>query len=704
MIVSIEDFRGGLPQLAPRRLPSGAAYLAQHCDLTDGSLRASKFIDDGTAGREVVTSFYSAPRAIFPIRKKRFLEWQNPTSVVLSPIATNTNRRVVYIESGQPPKQTDASLAVDGAAPYPSTWYYLGIPQPTQTPSVSVLGGSGATETRAYVYTLVSVFGEEGPPSNPAVVSGFINGTWSVQGMDSANPGAGYNIVTKRIYRVVSGSTTAEYLYVGETSITSPSFEDTVTAASLGEALPSASWLPPPSDLKQVVATSSGVLVGHDGLSVYASEPNIPHAWPYAFPVGATIAHLQVFGDKIFVATYGKPVVISGLTPDQYIVTQLSTIGSNRQTTPPATSGSAVYAYTNRGLLSIGDGGTQDLSEKYFHTHQRWNRVSEMFFMDRSLIIQDAEQIVTSNANGKRERWATPLMLDGQPAGDGVVGLPEWATVTAYCEDEEQLNAGAEAYFAAKGGFIRPILSPIEGRYFNAQQPFKWWSKYFTTAKPQAMTCLQVKAEFRDLSHLMRDRDRAREANRKILQEVTGRLVPTENRDTTDLGGFELGGVELAGDSFERVHSTPFTGFAGTDGEAVDLSFITGIDTGVITILGDYDGPGDVALGDIEVAGDEITVSADSTTPDAPQMREPYLRVTVIANPDFMRGEDYLEDDAAKNKQTVVFDDYVVNDDRTYQFNQGKNIKADSWAVYIEGLIPTYRVQIACMPEELGDQ
>lgn len=703
-MIAIEDFRGGIPLLAPRRLPAGAAYLAQHCDLTDGSLRASKFIDDGTSGREVVTSFYSAPRAIFPIRKKRFLEWQNPTSVVLSPIAENTNRRVVYVEQGQPPKQTDASLAVDGARPYPSTWYYLGIPQPVQTPSVTVLGGSGSTETRAYVYTLVSVFGEEGPPSNPAVVSGFINGTWRVQGMDAANPGAGYNIITKRIYRVVSGSTTAEYLYVGEVAITASVFDDTLSATALGEPLPSASWLPPPSTLKQIVSTSSGVLVGHDGLSVYASEPNIPHAWPYAFPVGSAIAWVQTFGDKIFVATYGKPVVVSGLTPDQFIITELSTIGSSRQTTPPATSGGAVYTYTNRGLLSIGDGGTQSLSEKYFHPHQQWNRVSDMFFMDRSLIVQDAEQSVTSNTNGKRERWATPLLLDGQSTGDGVIGLPEWAAVTAYCEDEQQLNAGAEAYFAAKGGFIRPVLSPIEGRYFNAQQPYKWWSKYFTTSSPMPLSCLQVKAEFRDLSHLMRYRDAAREENQRTMQIWLGRGRTTDNIDMTDLGGFELGGVELAGDSFLPVHSDPYTNFDPSDGETVDLSFITGIDTGVVTISGDYDGPGDTEIGGIEVAGDALSISTDAGTTTAPKMREPYLRIRVIANPDFMRGESYLEDDSAAKSQTIVFDDYVVGDDRIYRFNGDLKIKADSWAVYVEGLIPVYRIQLATSPEQLGEQ
>src|SRR4029077_3359373 len=59
---------------------------------------------------------------------------------------------------------------------------------------------------RAYVYTWVTADAEEGPPSPPAVVNGWANGTWRIELFtpDPLDMGVNRNITKTRIYRSIS--------------------------------------------------------------------------------------------------------------------------------------------------------------------------------------------------------------------------------------------------------------------------------------------------------------------------------------------------------------------------------------------------------------------------------------------------------------------------------------------------------------------
>jgi hypothetical protein len=67
----------------------------------------------------------------------------------------------------------------------------LGVYIPTIAPTLAVVGGSGTTESRAYVYSFVTQYGEEGALSPPVVVSGFQNGSWNLSAMEAVPPNSG---------------------------------------------------------------------------------------------------------------------------------------------------------------------------------------------------------------------------------------------------------------------------------------------------------------------------------------------------------------------------------------------------------------------------------------------------------------------------------------------------------------------------------
>ena len=86
-------------------------------------------------------------------------------------------------------------------------------------------------EARAYVYTWVSAYGEEGPPSPPTLVNGWSNGTWTI-GLYTPVPtdmGVNRNLTTLRLYRTVtaSGGSTVFY-FVADIPLGTTSYTDTV--------------------------------------------------------------------------------------------------------------------------------------------------------------------------------------------------------------------------------------------------------------------------------------------------------------------------------------------------------------------------------------------------------------------------------------------------------------------------------------------
>lgn len=248
-----------------------------------------------------------------------WLAWEQQVDVARSPLADTTESRIYYTGNGTP-KKTNYAMAASGAEPYPATYLELGVPAPTNPPAVSTTGGSGSTETRAYVYTFVSEFGtiveESAPSPASALVNVLTGGSVTVTTFDSP-PVGNYNITKIRIYRTVTGATTDSYQYVTELSVGTTSYIDTLTAAQLGETISTIGWLPPPSDLEGLIALPNGVLAGFVGNTVYFSEPYYAHAWPraYAISVPSNVVGLGSFGATIVVATERHPYIINGGTP-----------------------------------------------------------------------------------------------------------------------------------------------------------------------------------------------------------------------------------------------------------------------------------------------------------------------------------------------------------------------------------------------------
>lgn len=381
--LKLEGFSGISPRTGPALLAPNQAQLAKNVKLQSGELRPwRKPVLAYQPGLPDVRSIYLLENTT--TGASAWLEFAVDTDVVPGPVADTSEFRVYYTD-GAAPKKTNWNLATTsgaGTKPFPDTAYNMGVPAPTGAPTLAA--STGTAETRAYVYTYVGTFGsvlEESAPSPAASISlASTTTTVTVSGFSTApTTSAGYNITAIRIYRSVTSGTSAQYLYVGEVSVNpatgaaAGSFTDNVAAASLGAAITSTYFTPPPATLRGLIAMPNGILAGFTGNQVWFCEPYLPHAWPvsYMMTVGAPIVGLGVFGQTLVVCTTQTPFLITGSQPgamSQEKVPLPEPCVSKKSITSDQFG--VLYASPN-GLVSIAP-GTQDVITRPLFTRDEW--------------------------------------------------------------------------------------------------------------------------------------------------------------------------------------------------------------------------------------------------------------------------------------------------------------------------------------------
>ena len=346
-VLQLSAFTGIIPRLSDTGLNNNQATVAENVRLQSGEIRPWK-----APVAEYACQIHGA-KSIFkldvPGKNPIWCEWAGDTDVCYSPLSDVNESRIYYSEAVRNEqdlydyicKKTNYTMAQDGSTgPCPRNWLYMGVPAPVSALELIPSNDSedaSDTQNVAYVYTYVSEFGgleEESAPSPAAeVVATYDNYSVKVKGF--ADPPTDHLNVTKiRLYRVVTGNSSATYMEVDEFNLVDHKFPesgtslngviwhnseyiDTRTVAQLGKTLDSLYYTPPPAGLRGLVSMPNGFLAGFVNNEVWFSEPFLPHAWPvtYMMTVDAPIVGLGVYGNTLVVCTTGQPYTISGTHP-----------------------------------------------------------------------------------------------------------------------------------------------------------------------------------------------------------------------------------------------------------------------------------------------------------------------------------------------------------------------------------------------------
>lgn len=355
---NIKAFDGLSPATDPVLLGQGAAQVANNVKLLSGAIQALK----GTTTLKALTK--SAPKTIYrygssAVETEYWLEFTDRTDVMRSPINDN-QYGMLYWSDGSAVKYAPNSLIVSGSS-YPGASYTLGIPAPAGQPVITgtAAAADAKSATLTAVVTYVSAYGEEGPPSQAAAtVTLDPAATITISNLSSA-PAGNYNITTKRIYVSSTVGSAAQFQFWKEVPVATSSTSGAYDQTALGEDLPSTDWVAPPANLQGLRMMANGIAVGFVENTAYASEPNLPHAWPNQYPSDYKIVGVGAFGQSAAFLTNGYPYVLSGVDPAAMSFERLSLPQACVSIDSIVETGNAVYYASPDGLVVIGSNGIE---------------------------------------------------------------------------------------------------------------------------------------------------------------------------------------------------------------------------------------------------------------------------------------------------------------------------------------------------------
>lgn len=407
MKLTFQQFSGIAPRIAPRLLPATLAQEALDVKLWSGELRPH-YAD--TIIKYIPSTTQSIYRYKWKNKKYNWLGWAKSVNVVKGPVYDDENNRIyLMVNDGTGFLVTDSSLLEDRdyINGLESKAYAVAIPEPGQS-DIWVSGGTGSgdIESRSYVYCYVRQWSDgtidvgksSGPLKNNSdrsrytvdVRPGQVVDMSIVDPIAHANGiGAGINKIY--IYRSeVTSAGQALYSYVDQFDVNTNrvtnnpaavwvsngsyyKYSDSKPNTSLGEACPSIYWDAPVTGLKGLVSLQNGLFAAYKDSTIYVSDWNAPHAWPYEHTVTIDypIVGLGSFGNTIVVCTEAAPVLITVTDPTK------PTTRAIQENCPCVSAGSIVstrngviFASTN-GLVLINSASPTFITEKII-TQDEW--------------------------------------------------------------------------------------------------------------------------------------------------------------------------------------------------------------------------------------------------------------------------------------------------------------------------------------------
>lgn len=363
-IIRLQGFAGENRALHPKVLPDAVGTASRNQKPGRGDLRPWK-------SPSTVASVPSGRQTIYRMGRdvasdsQYWLSWTTAVNAVRGFDAADTTERTYYTGDGAP-KVTDNLIGL-ATAPYPTSNRPLGLPAPATAATVTTSTGTftGSTQTYFYVYTYVNDWGWESAPSPVSAQNDRPADATAVISAFAAVPAGNYQVTKRRIYRTQTGASGAtEFFFLAEIAIGTTSYTDT-NPTTLGEVVPTTTWLAPPSDLSFLTTMWNGMLAGISGNSVRFCEPYVPYAWPVAYdvvPPDSKPVGVGVFGQALVVLTTGRPLLVTGSAPDSMDQQLLEIPQGCIAPRSIAAMGSGVAWASEDGLCWYGAGGARVLT------------------------------------------------------------------------------------------------------------------------------------------------------------------------------------------------------------------------------------------------------------------------------------------------------------------------------------------------------
>lgn len=248
---------------------------------------------------------------------QHWLGWNTVVHAIRGFDPDDPTERTYFTGSGSP-KWTDNVMGL-ASAPYPAAARLLGVPQPTQPPTVTLSadGSTGEAHPSYYVYTRVNDIGWESAPSPPVLGPSVKPGAVLDLGIVEALPGGNYGVDRMRWYRSqpIAGTDDAIFQFLREYTAGATGMQDDgrVTVGTMA----SEAWLELDAVAFALTTCWNSFAAALVGKSVRFCEPDVIYAWPlaYEYTTDSTPIAQAAFAQRLLVLTSAGAELFTGTHP-----------------------------------------------------------------------------------------------------------------------------------------------------------------------------------------------------------------------------------------------------------------------------------------------------------------------------------------------------------------------------------------------------
>ena len=492
----LTTFTGLSKKVSPRLLPEDMAQNAQNVFLDSGRIEGipTDVNDPSESGNTHPASHISTTtRTIFKATSSSWFTFTDDVDVIRSPIKEDTHGRFYFTGSGNFPKYTSLSSGVSGSGPYPTASFRLGLPTPgafTAAPSVDNTSAAdgAALSSRAYLYTEITTFGEEGPPSEvtSADIVDAENGATVTLTLPAATSG-NYSIAKRRIYRTdINGV----FRFVKDVTGTSAgTTTEAVTDDLLGEEIESSDNLAPPDDTTSdhpdgpmlgITTMPNGITAGFSGNTLLFSESFLPHSYPLAnqLTTQEDIVAIASIASGLLVTTKGKPLMASGTDPSAMAMVEIDAnlpCGNKRSLVDMGEY--AIYSSPD-GLVLASNSGIQLITEQIL-TRDQWQTE---YYPSNVEAYEYEGKYIAFTFDGSDNSTKKGFIFDPRGGKNAFVNLNFYATAGFNDRENDEL------YLVIDGTLKKFARGTTKRSYL-------WKSKEFFSNRPLSPGIAKVDAE-----------------------------------------------------------------------------------------------------------------------------------------------------------------------------------------------------------------
>jgi len=490
-------FSGLNEKIAPRLLPEDVAQNAENVFLDRGRIEGlpQDVNDSSEPSSHPASHIDGTTKTIFKATDNEWFTFSDDVDVIKSPIKEDAFSRFYFTGvSGSSgfPRMVDASNGISGSGPYPVTSYRLGLPTPpafTTGPSVdnTTAADGAATSSRAYVYTEITTFGEEGPPSvvTAADIVDASDGATVTLALPAATSGV-YTIAKRRIYRA---DLNGIFRFVKDVSGTSAgNTTEAVKDSSLGEEIESADNLAPPDDVTAnhpdgpmlgITTMPNGITAGFSGNTLLFSEAFLPHSYPLAnqLTTKEDIVGIVSIASGLLVTTKGKPLIAGGTDPSAMSLVEIDANLPNSNKRSLVDMGEyALYASPD-GLVVASNSGVSLITQQIF-TRDQW----QDYYPENIEAYEYEGKYLGFTWDGSNSSTKKGFIFDPRGQKNAFVNLDFYATAGFNDRENDEL-------YLVIGGTLKKFARSSSARTYT------WKSKEFYSNLPISPGVAKVSAE-----------------------------------------------------------------------------------------------------------------------------------------------------------------------------------------------------------------